>query len=569
MARKKGRYNAIHTEENMPQPVNMKIWKVALYARISVEQYNRPGNSVETQLDIMRAYVNKHPELSECYEYTDSGFSGTNFERPDFKRLMKDVKRGRINCIIVKDLSRFGRDYLETTNYIEVILPFLGVRFISVNDHFDTEKECNENKALEVSLKNLVNDMYAKDVSKRLVVARKQEIERGRFTGSNAPYGYKVDKNDPLRHYVVDEPAAEVVRDIFQMAAEGKSIREIAGILQERKLSIPGQYLKTGHLHQEDGDEAKKWYVGTVGNILRNRAYTGDLIQGKRRTRLCDNEKRHSTNQDEWIITENTHEPLVSRELFNQVRELFGQKVKDSVFSSQRGKDIPKQEDKYYNILFCGKCGKRLKMMSRLKEKDGKLTRVYFYECINAKAVGGMKYCQSNIMEWLLDQIIFESIKKQIEVVSKKKDAVCFAEEVFAKKLKPSEKNVKTAKTAIAKTEFEGSRHYEDYVTGMITRDEMEDLQKKAEKILKKQREHLGQMEKKLTDQKKEMKAVLKIIKSIYQMKGQGEIKRELLMLMVERIEVYPDARIEIKWRFNEWFSDVNLNYGKGTHKKQ
>ena len=216
MARKKGRYNAIHKEENRMQAEQIKIWHVALYARLSVEQHDRPGSSIETQLDIMRGYIGKHPELSEYHEYVDRGFSGTNFERPDFNRLMEDVKLGRINCILVKDLSRFGRDYLETTNYIEVILPFLGVRFISVNDHFDTEQECNENKALEVSLKNLANDMYAKDVSKRLVVTRKQEMERGRFTGSNAPYGYRVDETDPLRHYVIDESAAVVVRDIFQ-----------------------------------------------------------------------------------------------------------------------------------------------------------------------------------------------------------------------------------------------------------------------------------------------------------------------------------------------------------------
>ena len=449
-----------------------------------------------------------------------------------------------------------------------MILPFLGVRFISVNDHFDTEQECNENKALEVSLKNLVNDMYAKDVSKRVVVTRKQEMERGRFTGANAPYGYKVDETDPLRHYTVDEQAAEVVRDIFRMASEGKSLRNISRILQERNLSIPGQYLKTGHLYQEPGDELKNWHVGTIGNILRNQAYIGNMVQGRRKSRLCENEKRHFTDPDDWIIVEGTHEPVVSRELFEEIRGLFRQKVKESTFSSQRGKDIPKQENKYLNLVFCGKCGKRLQMLSRLKEQNGKLSRIYFYECTNAYDRGEKNYCQSTIMEWLLDQVVFESIRKQIAVVSEKKDVVEFAENAFAEKLRPLEKAVEKAKADIKKTEFDGSRRYEEYVTGKISRADMEKLQMAEEKILKRQRGHLDRMEKKLSDRKRELGNALKAIKAVYRMNSQADITRELLVLMVERINIYPDARVEIRWKFVEWFSDVSLDYGKGTHKR-
>lgn len=257
MARKKERFNAIRTQSVSDQPAPQRIFYTALYARISVEQANRPNTSIESQLDIMKTFLRDHPELSHYREYTDSGFSGTNFDRPAFTRMMEDMKDGRINCIIVKDLSRFGRDYLETTNYLEIILPFLGVRFISVNDHFDSDAVNNENKALEIALKNLVNDMYAKDVSKRVSVARRQEMERGRFTGSNAPYGYHINKEDPLRHYLIDEPAAEVVRGIYRMAAEGTPLRKISLVLQERNLSIPGQYLRTGHLYQEEGDPVK------------------------------------------------------------------------------------------------------------------------------------------------------------------------------------------------------------------------------------------------------------------------------------------------------------------------
>lgn len=180
-----------------------------------------------------------------------------------------------------EDMSRFGRDYIEASNYIETIFPFLGVRFISVSDHFDTEAEFNQNKALEIALKNLVNDMYAKDISKRVSVSRRLDMERGKFTGSNAPYGYKVDSGDALRKYVIDRDAAAVVRQIFELAADGVTLREIAKALQEYRLALPGDYLKTGNLYVEEGAEAKAWYPGTISNILKNQAYIGNMVRGK------------------------------------------------------------------------------------------------------------------------------------------------------------------------------------------------------------------------------------------------------------------------------------------------
>lgn len=198
MARTKNRYNAVNKQKNEMEPTH-ETWRTGLYARLSVELINRKSESIENQLEIMRKYISGKPEFAEFYEYADKGYTGTDFHRPAFENMMADVKNGKINCIIVKDLSRLGRDYLETSNLIETIFPFLGVRFISVNDHFDTSKDHNGNKELEIALKNLVNDMYARDVSKRVSSSRKQEQIRGKFLGSNAPYGYRVNKEHPLR----------------------------------------------------------------------------------------------------------------------------------------------------------------------------------------------------------------------------------------------------------------------------------------------------------------------------------------------------------------------------------
>ena len=455
MARRANRYNAVAAASDQIQTAPEKTFRAGLYARLSVEINERPSNSIQTQLDIMHGYVNKHPEIIEAFEYADCGFSGTNFERPNFNRLMDDVRSGKINCILVKDLSRFGRDYLETTNYIEIILPFLGVRFISVNDHFDTDAACNENKTLEIALKNLVNDMYAKDVSKRVSTVRRQEVERGKFTGSNAPYGYVVDDKDPLRHFLIDEPAAAVVRDMYQMADDGMSVREISLELQRRNLSIPGQYLKTGHLYQEEGDEVHIWHIGTIANILRKEEYIGNLVHGRRRSRLYENEKRHFTDKDEWVITENAHEPIVSREQYDRVRAKFEKKVKDSTFSSDRGAGVAKKQDKYAGLLFCGECGKRLRFNSRMGRQESDTNRTYFYQCCNTYDLSNQGYCSVNIMEKMLDKVVMETLKMQVQLFSDKGITTDWCREEAEKKLKPAQNRVKKIQAEISTLEYE------------------------------------------------------------------------------------------------------------------
>ena len=189
MARTANRFNALR-DNDVKQAVSdrpHKYFRVAMYARLSVDRDDSKSESIENQLDIMKNYIKDHPELADYREYADCGVSGTTFDRPEFNRMMDDVRSGRINCLVIKDLSRFGRDYLETTNYIEVILPFLEVRLISVNDHFDTY-DSNTNKELEVTLKNLANDMYAKDISRKICSTKQQHIELGKYSGGKVPY---------------------------------------------------------------------------------------------------------------------------------------------------------------------------------------------------------------------------------------------------------------------------------------------------------------------------------------------------------------------------------------------
>ena len=293
MSRKIKRYNPLEDEKKNKQPPR-KQFRAGLYARVSREKEKRPKDSLENQLAIMRSFVDEQNDLMVFHEYMDSGYTGTNFTRPAFMEMMEDVKSGRINCIVVKDLSRFGRDYLETTNYMEVILPFMGIRLISVNDRYDSLDKTSSSKELEVALKNLANDMYAKDTSKKIVSTRQNDIERGTFVGSFAPYGYRVktfcmEDNSVIRRLVVDEEPAEIVREIFELAADGVSMRKISQILIERNVNTPYVYLKTGELYNSGSNDTVLWTANAVLRIIHNESYKGILVQGKKRSKLYEN----------------------------------------------------------------------------------------------------------------------------------------------------------------------------------------------------------------------------------------------------------------------------------------
>lgn len=208
-----------------------------------------------------------------------------------------------------------------------------------------------------------------------------------------------------------------MVRQIFELAADGVTLSEIGRALQSYRLALPCDYLKTRNLYVDEGQEAKAWYAGTISNILKNQAYTGNMVQGKRRTRLSENESRHVTDEEDWIIVENTHEPIVDKELFDRVRKVLAQKVEESCFSSDRGKNLPIKDDIFAWILFCGNCKRRIPQLSRIAEKDGRLERQYFYSCRYNYDFGGEK-CGFTILEQELVKAVYKILEVNIEALS-------------------------------------------------------------------------------------------------------------------------------------------------------
>lgn len=301
-------------------------YNCATYLRLSRSDGDQQeSNSIKNQRALLNDYMGKHPELHKFDEYVDDGYSGTNFERPDFKRMMQDIEKRNVNCIIVKDLSRFGRNYIETGRYLERIFPFMGVRFIAINDHYDSAEENDDKGRILIPFNNLINDTYCRDISLRVRSHLDVKRKEGQFIGSFAGYGYRKDPKDK-NHLIIDEYAAGIVQEIFKQKLNGMSSQRIASHLNELGVLPPNEYKRANGFNYTCGFQAglnQKWTVVSVNRILKNESYTGTLIQGKRRKINYKVKKSHDVGSENWIRVEDAHDAIISKGEFQQVQQLL------------------------------------------------------------------------------------------------------------------------------------------------------------------------------------------------------------------------------------------------------
>ena len=557
MARTANRFNAL-CDETKPQAAGMmhKPYRVALYARLSDDRDDRKSESIDNQLDIMKSFLSKHPELSDYREYADRGFTGTNFDRPEFSRMMDDVKSGRLNCIIVKDLSRFGRDYLETTNYIEVILPFLEVRLISVNDNFDTDKY-DSNKELEVTLKNLANDMYAKDISRKICSTKKQHNETGKYSGGKVPYGYKLDGRGADAKYVIDEKPAEIVREIFKLASGDMCVTDIATYLDEKGISSPGGYWKTGEFLCRDGDNQSGWVGVSVSRILSNEAYIGNIVKGQSRTRLYENEKRHRLDRSEWIVIENVHEPIISKDVFQAARKKLEERTRNVGFSKKGHPENANIINRYKGLVFCGACGRSLTFCHSWKDTANGQKRYSSYMCTDRnKHRTGMR---ATIQENKLDRIMEEELRAEVQKLTDRKITAESCSAAIEKRKIELEKSVKRIEDNIARLEAAEFDIYQKYCMGIIGREEYLGSRDGYERKLNDCLRQMDDARERLACAQKGMADRLRMIKSMYRVNGKRQLTEELIRLFVERIDVHHGKGVVIKWRFSDMTEEAGL----------
>ena len=370
----------------------MVKYKTAAYLRLSKEEFSneKESNSITNQKLIIDNYLKEHKEYKLVDYYIDDGYSGTNFNRPEFQRMLIDIKNKKIDVIIIKDLSRLGRNYIETGNFIEVIFPGMGVSVISVDENCEIDSSDYYGDDY-LPLKNLFNDTYAKDISKKVRSSLIVKKYNGEFVGKLAPYGYIKDPKDKHK-FLIDKNVSHIIRKIFDMILDGKSRREVADFLNDNDILTPSEYLKINTA--KDTTIMKKWNPEMVNSILRNENYTGTLFQGKKRKLNYRIDKKIKLDKENWIVTENHHEAIISKEDFDKVQEILDRKSKVNKDGSI---------DILSGILKCKCCGSN--MIKRTSK--GK----FYYYCSNYYRT---KKCENN--KSISKSIVEEFIKKELNI---------------------------------------------------------------------------------------------------------------------------------------------------------
>lgn len=385
------------------QTITKEIY-VAIYLRLSRDDQN--GNtesmSISNQRDMLMSYCNERGW--KIYDiYVDDGFTGTNFERPGFQRMIGDIEEGYVSVVLTKDLSRLGRNYVMTGQYTDFFFPEHGVRYVAVNDSYDSAKEDND----IAPFKNILNEMYAKDISKKIRSARQISAKQGKFMGSKPPFGYIKSQED--RHLlVIDPPAAEIVKRLFREFAAGESGRNMATQLNAEGVDTPAEYyFKQTGKRATRSNTLQQWGSCTILQLLRNQVYIGDMVQCKRKVSSFKTKKRLVSNPDAWVIVEGTHEPIIDRFTWECVQRRLDKTKRQSVCNSiraTRSGDI----NVFSGIIRCADCGAAMAFNERVN-KNG--TKYRFYRCSRYDN-SGSKSCSMHFMDAdTLESIILSDIQ--------------------------------------------------------------------------------------------------------------------------------------------------------------
>lgn len=390
----------------MPNNTTTKYWRCAAYVRLSQEDGDKTeSNSIVNQKQLIQNYISNHTGLTLVRVYADDGYSGVDFNRPQFTQMIDDIKHGQIDCVIVKDLSRFGRNYSEVGRYLEHVFPLLNIRFIAINDDVDTSRPQTSAEMFVLPFKNLFNDAYCRDTSIKVRSQLAIKRKNGCFVGRFAPYGYAKDP-DNHNHLIIDPQAADIVRQIFEWKISGLSPIQIADKLNSQGILCPLEYKKSQGLKVSTNlqTHAKAmWSPGAILRILKNEMYTGTMIQGKTTSPSYKVKTTVAKPEAEWDRVEGTHEPIVSKSMFDSVQSMLLQDTRVS----------PNQESLYLfsGFLRCGDCNQNMIRRQR-KYKD----RTYgYYTCSGYHNKSG---CTSHtISEEKLYQAVLDAIKVQFAMV--------------------------------------------------------------------------------------------------------------------------------------------------------
>ena len=536
-----------------------KIYHAAIYVRLSKEDGDVAGaskaesNSISNQKELIRNFLKDKEDIVVVSERVDDGYSGSSFERPGFQQMLEDIRRGAVDCVIVKDLSRFGREYIDTGRYIERLFPALGVRFIAVNDHYDSLRGDGQGDEILVPFKNLINDAYCRDISVKIRSHLEVKRRNGEFIGAFAPYGYQKDGEDRHR-LVVDAYAAGVVRDIFRMKLHGMSQDAIAGKLNRDGILSPMEYKNSRGINFRTAFRVKAasgWSPVAVRRILENEVYIGNLVQGRQSTPNHKVKKSIRKDKGDWVRVEKNHEPVVSERDFAVVQKLLGMDTRTA----------PDREGVYLlsGIAVCGDCG--APMVRKVSSVNGK--RYCYYICSGHKAGGSCG--PHRIPVQALEDAVFVLLKRHIGCILDLERVLEYAGTVPFRDLdvrKLEERREKLLGEAERCRELR-MMLYEDMKDGVITKEDYVELHAAYEARGKEAQEAAGKAE-------REIRAVLEGEEDKYrwisyfkEYKDIGELTRNVVVALISEVRVYDRENIEVVFDFADQYRQA-LEYLKG-----
>lgn len=523
------------------------IYDTALYLRLSRDDTDIDGktktesNSISSQRDLLRAYVQSHEDLQIFDIYIDDGYSGADFKRPEFERMMEDIRAGKVNCVIVKDLSRFGRDYIEAGRFIQKTFPAFHVRFIAVTDNYDSLSADTTNSTLVLPIKNFVNDSYCRDISVKVKAHQKVKRLEGKCISAFTVYGYLKSPNDK-NQLIIDEYAADVVRKIFSWKIAGMSLGAIAKRLNDLGILSPMEYKKSLGIKFSTGFESAgtaKWAAASVKRILINRVYIGYMEQGKQEKISYKVNKRIVKPEHEWIQVKNTHEAIISETDFKVVQELLK-------FDGRTSADT-NTANLFSGILMCADC--KTPMIKRVNTYKGKKKVFYICQTKN-KSLGCTRH---SIEEDVLKKILLGEIKTWIDLMASYAEIMDVMDEMNI-----SYEQVVEYDSQIGILRNEYNKYYglksgllSDLKEGLIDKEEFDEFHS----LYTKKCEELDQAisnQKVLIKQMFQNGVAAKVQLDKYrETKDLGELTRELLVTMVSKVYVHEGKELDIVFRFS------------------
>ena len=552
---RKSRRHLNNIEANVVQSLTMpEIYPTAIYVRLSVENLGRSDNgTIENQKDVCREYVAQCPDLKLIKIYEDNGWTGTVMQRPAFDEMMEAVKSGVIKAIVVRDLSRFARNYIEAGTYLENVFPELGVRFISIKEQLDTLKVGDATENLIVPLQNLINDFYSKDISRKVETALAVQIREGTFRWRVVPYGYR--KNDGNTTIVPDELRADIVRQIFKWKAEGMPIAEIV-----RKLNSANAP-KADVSYSRD----KPWIPFTVNAILKNPVYTGLRILGKEHSAIYKGIHREKTTSENWHFFPDAVEPLIDKEVYDKIQVMFAENAQQRrAKMAKTAAARAKLKDNFEGKIFCADCGYRMQYSRH--QFSGKYGWYGCYVCSSNQSKRLGTSCSSHyISQKKLEEKVLTVIKTHIQIaVDYEKLVVRFQGSESDKKNRYLlDMAVRKATQKLSAAQRKRIRLYEDYVAGTLDKEEYIFAKKSYEEESETWNKRLEEIVAQKNAYQEAMSPRNLWIKAMRKVKNIKKLTRELLDATVARIEIYDGGDIHIVMNYQDIF-DLTKGYLEG-----